>query len=71
MTASPRRFAFLVTVVGVAVGLFVYTTGGTVCLAHRTACAPADESALRTFFLPTVVVVGYVLFRASEALRLD
>ena len=68
MTTSPGRTALLVAVFGVVVGLLAYTTDGTVCLAHRTACAPADESALRTFFLPIVVVVGYVLFRTSEAL---
>ena len=71
MTTSPRRVASLLILVSVAVGLLTYTTGGTVCLAHRTVCTPADESALRTFFLPTVVVAGYVLFRASKAFQLD
>lgn len=68
MTALPRRFALLIAVVGVVFGLLAFTTNATVCLAHRTECAPASESVLRTFFLPLVAVVGYVLFRISEAL---
>lgn len=68
MTVSPRRVAFLVAVVGVVVGLLAFATDGTVCLAHRTACTPANDSVPRTFFLPIVTVVGYVLFRTSEAL---
>ena len=71
MTASPRRVALLVAVVGVTGGLFAYATGGTVCLAHRRACVPGDESALRTFFLPITVIGGYALFRAADALRFD
>lgn len=67
MTVSPRRFALLIAVVGVIFGLLAYTTTGTVCLAHRTECLPADESVLRTFFLPLVAVAGYVLFRISDA----
>ncbi|NHN59223.1 MULTISPECIES: hypothetical protein [Halorussus] len=71
MTASPRRVALLVAVVGVVGGLLAYAADGSVCLAHRTACVPADESALRTFFLPLVVVGGYALFRASETFRFE
>jgi hypothetical protein len=68
MTTSPRRVALLVVVVGVVIGLLAYTTDGTICLVHRTVCTPADESALRMFFLPIVAGVGYVLFLISEEL---
>lgn len=68
MIASPRRSAILVALAGVVFGLIAFTTDATVCLGHRTECAPADKSVLRTFFLPLVAVVGYILFRISEAL---
>jgi hypothetical protein len=68
MIASPRRFAVLIAVASVVFGLLAFATDATVCLAHRTECAPADESVLHALFLPLVAVVGYVLFRISEAL---
>jgi hypothetical protein len=68
MTASARRFVLLIAVVGVVFGLLASATDGTVCLVHRTDCTPADTSVLRTFFLPIAAVVGYALFRISDAL---
>jgi hypothetical protein len=49
-------------------GLLWYTSTGTVCLAHWTDCAAAGESLGRTLFLPIAGLVGYVLFRVTDAL---